>query len=111
VDPVSTIDGDELLASCPGLFPPGERAPGIQWIGVWVGPRAGLEAVEEGTSVFQAHSPSLYQLSYPGSHVYENNAKMVRNKVYWVIKKVQVSFCLFGRSSPWSHLFHVHLLF
>jgi len=26
-------------------LPPGEGAPGIHWIGGWVGPRASLEAV------------------------------------------------------------------
>jgi len=33
-------------ASRPGRFTPRERAPSIQWIGGWVGPRAVLEAVE-----------------------------------------------------------------
>jgi hypothetical protein len=28
------------------LFTPGDAAPGTQWIGDWVGPRAGLDAVE-----------------------------------------------------------------
>jgi hypothetical protein len=27
-------------------FTPGERAPGIHWIGGWVGPRTGLDDVE-----------------------------------------------------------------
>jgi hypothetical protein len=27
-------------------FIPGEITPGVQWIGDWVGPRAGLDAVE-----------------------------------------------------------------
>jgi hypothetical protein len=31
----------------PGRFIPGERAPGIDWIGGWVGPKLGLDAVEE----------------------------------------------------------------
>jgi hypothetical protein len=39
------FDGGELLASCPGRFTAGERAPGIRLIGGWVGPRAGLNAV------------------------------------------------------------------
>jgi hypothetical protein len=31
----------------PAALPPGERAPGTNWIGGWVGPRAGLDNMEE----------------------------------------------------------------
>jgi hypothetical protein len=34
--------------SRPGRFIPWERAPGTNWIGGWVGTRAGLEDVEKG---------------------------------------------------------------
>jgi hypothetical protein len=37
----------EWSTSRPGSFTPGERAPGIHWIGGWVGPRAGLDDVEK----------------------------------------------------------------
>jgi hypothetical protein len=37
----SALVGGEWLASRLGRFTPGERAPGIHWIGGWVGPRAG----------------------------------------------------------------------
>jgi hypothetical protein len=37
------LDGGEWLASRPGRF-----TPGTQWIGGWVGSRAGLDAVAEG---------------------------------------------------------------
>jgi hypothetical protein len=40
-----TLDGGEWSASRPGRFTPRERAPGTHWIGGWVGPRAGLDAV------------------------------------------------------------------
>jgi hypothetical protein len=43
----SALDGGEWLASRPGSFTPGERAPGTHWIGSWVGPRAGLDDVEK----------------------------------------------------------------
>jgi hypothetical protein len=33
-------------ASLPGRFTPGEIAPGTHWIGGWVGPRIGLDGVE-----------------------------------------------------------------
>jgi hypothetical protein len=41
----SAIDGGEWSASRPGRFTPRERAPGTHWIGVWVSPRAVLDAV------------------------------------------------------------------
>jgi hypothetical protein len=39
------LQGGEWSASRPGRFTPGERANGTHWIGGWVGPRAGLDAV------------------------------------------------------------------
>jgi hypothetical protein len=42
---ISVLDGGEWSASHPGRFTPRERAPGTYWIGGWVGPRAGLDAV------------------------------------------------------------------
>jgi hypothetical protein len=41
----SALDGGEWSASRPGRFTPRERAPVTHWIGVWVGPRAVLDAV------------------------------------------------------------------
>jgi hypothetical protein len=41
----STLDGDEWSASCPGRFTPREGTPVTHRIGVWVGPRAALDAV------------------------------------------------------------------
>jgi len=41
----SALDGDEWSASRPCRFTPRGRAPGIQWIGVWVGPWTGLDPV------------------------------------------------------------------
>jgi hypothetical protein len=38
----SALDGGEWSASRPGRFTPRERAPGTDWIGGWVGPRAVL---------------------------------------------------------------------
>jgi hypothetical protein len=43
----SALVGGEWSASRPCRFTPGERAPGTQWIGGWVGPRAGLNDVEK----------------------------------------------------------------
>jgi hypothetical protein len=41
----SALDGGKWSALRPGRFTPRERAPGIHWIGGWVGPRAVLDAV------------------------------------------------------------------
>jgi hypothetical protein len=43
----SALVGGEWSASGPGRFTPGERVPGIHWIGGWVGPRTGMENVEK----------------------------------------------------------------
>jgi hypothetical protein len=44
---ISAIAGVEWSASRPGLFAPGERAPGTHLTGGWVDPRAGLDDVEK----------------------------------------------------------------
>jgi len=41
----TALDGGEWKASRPSRFTTGERARGTSWIGGWVGPRAGLDAV------------------------------------------------------------------
>jgi hypothetical protein len=58
--------------------------PGINWIGGWVGPRAGLDDVKRTFLIQQldrpAHRQSLYRLRYPGSYYKylftENNRKL-----------------------------------
>jgi hypothetical protein len=42
----SAQDGDVWPDSCPGRFTGRERDPGVDWLGGWVGPMAGLDAVE-----------------------------------------------------------------
>jgi hypothetical protein len=60
----------------PRRFAPGERAPGVHWIGAWVGPRAGLGDMEKRRYLtlmgleLRARSQSLYLLRYPGSSVF-----------------------------------------
>jgi hypothetical protein len=55
---------------------PGERAPGTHWIGGWVGPRTGLDAVKKRkiSHCLESNqgrcSLSLYRLSYPDSFVH-----------------------------------------
>jgi hypothetical protein len=40
------LDGSEWSPSFSGCFTPNERAPYTQWIGGWMGPVVGLDAVE-----------------------------------------------------------------
>jgi hypothetical protein len=42
----SALDGGELPALGHGRFTLGQRVPGTHWIRGWVGPKAGLNAVE-----------------------------------------------------------------
>jgi hypothetical protein len=46
----SVVEGGEWSASRPDRFTPRKRAPGIHWIGGWVGTRAGLDAVMKSRS-------------------------------------------------------------
>jgi hypothetical protein len=71
----SALDGGEWSASRLGRFIPGERAPGIHWIGDWVGSITSLDDVKrrkflplpglELRSLNRiARSQSLYRLRY-----------------------------------------------
>jgi hypothetical protein len=75
----SALDGEEFSALRAGHFVSGERAPSTNWLGAWVGPRTNLDAVGKREVSFHcrksnsgrpAHSPSLFQLNYPGSFMY-----------------------------------------
>jgi hypothetical protein len=48
----SALVGGEWSASRSCRFTPGERAPATHWIVGWVGPRAGLDAVEKKKNVW-----------------------------------------------------------
>jgi hypothetical protein len=47
----SVLVGGEPAASLPGHLTPGERAPGTNWIGGWVGSRTGLDDIEKRENV------------------------------------------------------------
>jgi hypothetical protein len=113
----SALDGGEWSASRPGRFAQGERAPDSNWIGGWMGPRAGLNAVEKRkSSAPQGIKPrpsSLYQLSYPGK---QSMRKMIRMKDAWITKNGtherswssadwQRAGCLRGRSLSPGNIF------
>jgi len=44
---ISALDGVEWQASRHGRFTSGEEPPSTYWIGVWVGPKTGLDMVSE----------------------------------------------------------------
>jgi hypothetical protein len=70
----STLDEGEWSVSRPAHFTPGEIAHSTHWVGGYVGPKFGLDAIEkkkilssrESITGRPARSPSLYRLSYPG---------------------------------------------
>jgi hypothetical protein len=75
----SALGLGEWSASRPGHFTPGERAHGVHWIGGWVVPRAGFDAVEKRKLLtlpglelrplgHPSRSQSLYGLRNPGSN-------------------------------------------
>jgi hypothetical protein len=74
----SALAGGERSALCSGHFVPGEKTPDTHQIGDWVGPRVGLDDVENRKFFIltglqlrslghQTRSQSLYLLSYLGS--------------------------------------------
>jgi hypothetical protein len=56
---ILALEEGEWSVSCPGRFTPVERVSSIHWVGGWVGPRAGLDAVEK-----RRKSPTTQTLSY-----------------------------------------------
>jgi hypothetical protein len=60
---ISALAWGEWSASHAGRFTPGERAPGIHWIGGWVNLRAGL--VEETRKFLTLEGLELRRLGRP----------------------------------------------
>jgi hypothetical protein len=61
----SALDGGSSQLHAPAALPQG-KAPGNHWILGWMGPRAGLDAVEK-RKILNSRYPSLCRLSYPCS--------------------------------------------
>jgi hypothetical protein len=80
----ASLDRGGWLTPRPGRLPPGKGA-GTQYIGDWVGPRAGLEECEKflATGIrslyHPTHSESLYSLSYPGTHTHMHEINIELN--------------------------------
>jgi hypothetical protein len=63
----------------PGRFTTRERAPDTHWIGVWVGPRAGLDAVKK------IKIPSPCRDSNPQSSDGDNILKRLITKFWFTL--------------------------
>jgi len=46
-----------VVSFTPRRFTPGERAPDTRWIGAWVGPRTGLDAVAKRKILYPGQKP------------------------------------------------------
>jgi hypothetical protein len=116
----SALAGGKWSTSRLCRFTPEERAPGTNWIGVGVDPRAGLDNVEKRKFLTlpglelrplgrPARSHLLYRLRYPGSsRILESDAKFKvslffagscimlkpQNKSYGLTPSVSLGVCL-----------------
>jgi hypothetical protein len=98
----SALDGGELSASRRGSFTPKERAHGTHWIGGWVGPRAGLDAVvnskisspcQNSKPDYPAHSFSAIPLSYPDS-LLKHKYNFTFTFTFTLFSDITVPYCL-----------------
>jgi hypothetical protein len=102
-------NGGEWSVSNPGRFTPRERTPGTNWIGGWVGSRAGPDAVvnrkipsnyRDSNPWSSSPQPSVIPLSYSGSWLDMLHCQISRQVVWYVGKQA-------GSQSRWiiySHL-------
>jgi hypothetical protein len=73
----SVPDGGEWSASRPGRFTSRERIPGIHWVGGWVGPRAGMDAV------VNRKIPGPYRDTHTHSPVWDSeNSSHIKGQVF-----------------------------
>jgi hypothetical protein len=94
----ATLVGGECSVSRPGRFTPGERVPGNHCVGGWVNLTAVLDDVERRKFLIlpglelrplgrPARSRSLYQLSYPGSHIIKYRGHFILPQDYYDLKQ------------------------
>jgi hypothetical protein len=77
----STLGGGEWSASPPGRFILGEFAPDTHWIGGWVVPRAGLDAVEKIIILpCQEFNPCLRRIVGPKIEEVKESCTKLNNK-------------------------------
>jgi hypothetical protein len=86
---IKTYWSSEGISPRTGRFTPGVLAPGTHWIGSWVGPRTGLDAMVKRKNPITAPAgkwilvvlpvaQSLYWLSYPGSLKYMSEIVVIK---------------------------------
>jgi hypothetical protein len=56
----SSLDGGELSSSLPGRFMPGVTVAGTHWVGDWMSPRTGLEALDKDLLSLSGIQPLLF---------------------------------------------------
>jgi hypothetical protein len=86
----SAMVGGEWSASRPGRFTPGERAPGIYWIGDWMGPRFGLDNVEK-RKLLSLPELELRRLGRPAQSLYR---LPIPAKIY-ILKTISFPFVIY----------------
>jgi hypothetical protein len=93
----SALDGGEWSTSCPGRFTPRERAPGIHWIGGWVGPGVGLDAVGKGKipSPHRESNTKTPIVQPVAQHYTEVSYMLIKlNGEYMCMRKETITDCL-----------------
>jgi hypothetical protein len=67
------------VASSPRHFTPGDRIPGTQWIGDWVGTRAIVDAIKKKKNILSFPGIQLQFLGHP-AHKFVTVLFLSRNK-------------------------------
>jgi hypothetical protein len=74
----TALVGGEWSASGPGRFAPRRRAPGTHWTRGWMGPGAGVDAVEKRQIYFPCResNPTIQPVAIP-----TELSRLIRNKI------------------------------
>jgi hypothetical protein len=83
----SPLVGGELSDTRPDNSTPGERAPGIQWIGGWVSPRDGLNAVHK--KILSFPFTDLISITFRRTDPW-NNSNNLKSRALELLRKRQV---------------------
>jgi hypothetical protein len=113
----SYLDGGQWSVSRPSRFTPGEIALGTHCIGGWVGPRAGLEAVEKRkknlppprirTPVIQYAALSYTDLDIPASTVWKKMSWRSFNLIIYNISSSVIKLQLVVKYEAWPLFYFV----
>jgi hypothetical protein len=105
----SALDGGERSASRPCRFIPEGRAPGTHWIGGWVGPRAGLDAVKHRkiSCPFKESNPEHVAISTELSRLHNGAFNFTGHFLF--LRKHACEFNMLSACPPIT--FHVHIVY